>query len=43
MVESIRANKPPTIVTGRDGLGAVEICEAEEKSIQAGQIVPLGT
>ncbi|MBI5394369.1 MAG: Gfo/Idh/MocA family oxidoreductase [Verrucomicrobia bacterium] len=43
MVESIRANKPPTIVTGRDGLSAVEICEAEEKSIQTGQIVPLGT
>jgi predicted dehydrogenase len=41
MVESIRANKPPTIVTGRDGLSAVEICEAEEKSIQTGQIVPL--
>lgn len=43
MVESIRANKPPSIVTGRDGLSAVEMCEAEEKSIQTGQIVPLET
>jgi predicted dehydrogenase len=41
MVECIRANKPPTVVTPRDGASAVEICEAEEKSIQTGQVVPL--
>jgi len=41
MVECIRKNTPPTIVTGRDGASAVEICEAEEKSIQTGEVVAL--
>jgi predicted dehydrogenase len=41
MTESIRANKLPTVVTPRDGASAVEICEAEEQSIQTGQIVSL--
>ncbi|MCF7848839.1 MAG: Gfo/Idh/MocA family oxidoreductase [Kiritimatiellales bacterium] len=41
MVESIRAGQAPTIVTPRDGLGAVEICEAEGTSIETGQIVEL--
>jgi predicted dehydrogenase len=41
MAESIRAGRPPSIVTGNDGLAAVEICEAEEESIRTGQIVKL--
>lgn len=41
MVESVRNGRPPTVVTPRDGASAVEICEAEEKSIQTGQIVSL--
>lgn len=41
MVESIQNNRPPSIVTGQDGLSSVEICEAEEKSITAGQPVRL--
>lgn len=40
-IESILAGKPPTIVTPADGAGAVEICEAEEKSVLSGQPVTL--
>lgn len=40
-VESILAGKAPTIVTPADGAGAVEICEAEEKSVLTGQPVKL--
>ncbi len=41
IVESVASGKPPTVVTVKDGLSAVEICEAEEKSIQLGQPVKL--
>ena len=41
MVECIRRKMPPTIVTGRDGASAVEICEAEEQSIKIGGVVAL--
>jgi len=41
MIESIAAGRPPTVVTGADGLGAVEICEAEERSAQRGELVRL--
>jgi predicted dehydrogenase len=41
MIESIRAGRAPTIVTPRDALSAVEICEAEEKSIRIGKPVRL--
>jgi len=36
--ESIRAGRPPTVVTAADALAAVEICEAEEKSVQTGLV-----
>ena len=36
---AIRSGQPPTVVTAQDGLSAVEICEAEEKSVQTGQPV----
>jgi predicted dehydrogenase len=39
MIEAIQTGKPPTVVTGQDGLSAIEICEAEEKSIQLRQVV----
>jgi predicted dehydrogenase len=39
MIESIRRKRPPTIVTAKDGLTAVEICEAEEKSVRTGKLV----
>ncbi|HOW66239.1 MAG TPA: Gfo/Idh/MocA family oxidoreductase [Verrucomicrobiota bacterium] len=42
MVDSVLGGKPPSIVTPADGLSAVEICEAEEKSILTKQEVPLG-
>jgi predicted dehydrogenase len=35
----ISQNLAPTIVAAQDGLTALEICEAEEKSIRTGQIV----
>ena len=41
LLESIQTARPPTIVTAQDGQTAVEICEAEERSIQTGQIIPL--
>jgi len=40
-LESIEQGRAPHIVTGSDGLAAVEICEAEERSIQLGQKVAL--
>lgn len=40
-ITSIQSGKPPTVVTAQDGLSAVEICEAEEKSVQTGQVVAL--
>ncbi len=42
LIESIEAGRPPSIVTAADGLSAVEICEAEERSAQTGQVVTLG-
>ncbi|MDD4870233.1 MAG: Gfo/Idh/MocA family oxidoreductase [Kiritimatiellae bacterium] len=41
MVECINTKRPPSIVTARDGQSAVEICEAEEKSIKTGKLVRL--
>ena len=41
VVDCARQGKRPAIVTAQDGLSALEICEAEEKSIQAGQVVAL--
>ena len=41
MVEAIRSGTPPTVVTAQEGLSAVEICEAEEKSIKLGKVVTL--
>jgi predicted dehydrogenase len=37
-VGCISQNLAPKIVAARDGLTALEICEAEEKSIRTGQI-----
>ena len=39
MLDSIRTGSPPTIVTIRDAVSAVEICAAEEKSVLTGAIV----
>jgi predicted dehydrogenase len=41
LVQSIQSGRPPSVVTARDGMGAVEICEAEEKSVLSGQPVDL--
>jgi len=41
LLDAIRSGTPPTVVTARDGVSAVEICEAEEKSIQVKQPVSL--
>jgi predicted dehydrogenase len=41
VVECARAGQRPSIVTARDGLAALEICEAEERSLKTGQVVPL--
>lgn len=38
MVESIQAGQKPTVVTASDGLTAVEICEAEERSVLSGKV-----
>jgi predicted dehydrogenase len=41
MLESIRNRRPPTIVTARDAHSAVEICEAEERSVASRQWEPI--
>ena len=41
LLNAIQTGQPPTVVTPQDGLSAVEICEAEEKSIQTGRVVEL--
>jgi predicted dehydrogenase len=41
MADCIEQRRPPTRVTGQDGLSAVEICEAEDQSIRTGQPVAL--
>ena len=38
---SIQTGQPPTVVTMADGLGAIQICEAEEQSIKTGTVVAL--
>lgn len=41
MIESIRSGVAPSIVTMEDGLVAIEICEAEERSIRQGEPVSI--
>jgi predicted dehydrogenase len=41
MVKSILTGTPPSVVTARDGQSAVEICEAEERSVKSGQVEPV--
>ena len=40
-VDCVANRRAPQTVTGRDGLTALEICEAEEKSIRTGAMVKL--
>jgi predicted dehydrogenase len=40
--QSILTGKAPSIVTMEDGLRAIQICEAEEKSIDSGAVVEIG-
>jgi len=39
VVQCALEGKPPTVVTGEDGLRALQICEAEERSVKTGQVV----
>jgi predicted dehydrogenase len=41
MLQCVRSGKLPSIVTPQDGIGAVEICEAEERSVNSRKIVAL--
>jgi len=41
MIQCIQTGKRPTVVTAQDALSAVEICEAEEKSVKTGRVVNL--
>jgi len=41
IVEAIQTGKPPAIVTAQDAVSAVEICEAEERSVQLKKMVEL--
>ena len=40
-VECVASGQRPEIVTGQDGLTALEICEAEEQSLRDGQVVSI--
>jgi predicted dehydrogenase len=41
LVECAQAGRRPTVVTAQDGVTALEICEAEEKSLKTGNVVEL--
>ena len=41
VLDCVRSGNPPSIVTAEDGARAVEICEAEERSIKTGRIISL--
>lgn len=41
MLECIETGRAPSVVTASDGMSAVEICEAEERSVKTGNSVPL--
>ena len=41
ILECVANRRPPCIVTGRDGVTALEVCEAEETSIRSGAVVML--
>ena len=41
MLAAVQSGKAPTVVTAADGLSAVEICEAEAKSVKTGRVVKL--
>jgi predicted dehydrogenase len=41
VVNCVQKRRLPTIVTARDGMTALEICEAEEKSAKTGKVVKL--
>jgi predicted dehydrogenase len=41
VVKCAKTGTRPSVVTARDGLSALEICEAEEKSLKTGQVVDL--
>lgn len=41
-VESAQNGRSPTVVTAREALSALEICDAEEKSVASGQPITLG-
>lgn len=36
IVQAIESGNPPTVVTAEDGLSAIEICDAEERSVKTG-------
>jgi len=40
-VQSVASGRKPSIVTAEDGLTALEICAAEEKSVRTGKVVRL--
>jgi len=41
LLAAMELGEPPTLVSPRDGLTALEICEAEERSIASGELVKL--
>jgi predicted dehydrogenase len=41
MLQAILSGKAPRVVTAQDGLSAIQICEAEAKSVRTGRIVSL--
>jgi predicted dehydrogenase len=40
-VDAVRQGRPPTVVTAKDGLAAIEVCEAEEMSVKLHQPMPV--
>ena len=42
MLEAVQSGQAPKVVTAQDGLSAVEICEAEARSVRTGRVVRVG-
>jgi predicted dehydrogenase len=41
LLQAIQTGKAPKVVTAQDGLSAIQICEAEAKSVRTGRVVSL--
>jgi len=41
LLDCVRSDAAPAVVTAQDGVSAIEICEAEDRSVKTGQMITL--